>query len=288
MDRNSLKLDLFEKIFVRVEHAKEESDTAYFLSLLYAGEQLTKITELGLLAGLQDDTERKKYSILYHLVRADGIGEWSSYLEEILTGPSSHLLILEAKRICKDLIQKVERNSWQYKAVALLHSSLIEIGEDIEDLPVKVQGKTWFSMFARLRNKTRGHGALPSKFYQSISRHLEQSIKLIINNFQLFDLEWAYLFQSLSGKYRVVKVSKTTNSYDYLKTKEALKEHHENGIYIYLNSPLKIDLVETDVDLSDYLFPNGNFGTKRYDVLSYISGNKDSKDNSKFLVPPSN
>ncbi len=55
------------------------------MSLLYTGELLTKLICAGLLAGVSTDSKKKhKYSQLYKLVRADGIGDWTNAIEEIV------------------------------------------------------------------------------------------------------------------------------------------------------------------------------------------------------------
>lgn len=268
--------------------SKEESDTEYFLSLLYAGEMLTKFIALSIVSGIQDDANRSRYTQLSNVVRADGIGDWVKCIEEVVQGPTSHLCSIEMMKICKDLVQKLPKNNWQYDCLSLIRSCLITLGENVEELSTRSQAKNWFQLFARLRNKTRGHGAVKTDLINSICPQLDKSIRLIISNFSLFDYEWAFLFQNLSGKYRVSSLSDNSNSFNYLKSSEGKKEHHATGIYIYLNRPVLVGLVESDVDLSDFFFPNGGFTTKRYEILSYITGNRDSKDNSNWLAPAGN
>ena len=285
---SDLKLTPFRKMFDRVAMAKEESDTEYFLSLMYAGEQLTKFIALSLVSGIQDDVNRSRYTQLYNLVRADGIGDWVRCIDEVVQGPTSHLCSIEIKKICKDLVQKTPKHNWQFDSVSLIHSCLKAIGETTEELPTKIQAKNWFQSFSRLRNKTRGHGATRSEIMNSICPQLEKSIKLIISNFSLFNCEWAFLFQNLSGKYRVSPISDNPSSFNYLKSNEGKKEHYSTGVYLYLNRPILVNLIDSDVELADFFFPNGGFSSKRYETLSYITGNKDSKDNSNFLVPSGN
>lgn len=73
----------------RLESSINDSDTLYFLDLILAGEQLTKIVTAGLVACVSDDNKRHRYSQEYRLLRADGIGEWSSVIDEVLIGTSS-------------------------------------------------------------------------------------------------------------------------------------------------------------------------------------------------------
>lgn len=62
--------------------------------------------------------------------------------------------------------------------------------------------------------------------------------------------------------------------------------NYENGVYVFLNKPTKVELIETNSDLLDFYFPNGGFNNKRYEVLSYITGNKNFSDASAFITPP--
>ncbi len=269
----------------RVQSAKEDSDTSLFYSLCYAGELLTKLVTAGLIACVENDNENHRYSQIYNLVRADGVGDWSKSIDEIIGGPTSHHLTMEAQPLQRELTQKFKSDSWQHKCVSLLYESLVLIGDrDIENVPVNIQGKVWFSLFVRLRNQTKGHGAPSSEICSKVSVRLEESIRLFFEKSSLFDFEWAYLHQNLSGKYKVSGVSKSYESFTYLKSTN--NEKFQDGLYIFLGKPLKIELIESDSDISDFYFPNGGFNSKRYEVLSYITGNKDSKDSSIYLSPP--
>jgi hypothetical protein len=95
-----------DKIWERVEISRQDSDTSLFLSLLYCGELVVKFTVAGMVAAIKDDRERPRYRQLYRLVRADGIGEWTSALDEILTGTTSQYLSDEARNEQKELTMK--------------------------------------------------------------------------------------------------------------------------------------------------------------------------------------
>ena len=75
----------------------KNSDTTLGLSLLYFGEMVIKTVGVGLVAAIQDDRERNRYRQMYRLVRADGIGDWTSTIEDILTGPTLQNLSSSAK-----------------------------------------------------------------------------------------------------------------------------------------------------------------------------------------------
>lgn len=125
----------------RVNLARDDSDTALFFDLMYLGELVLKTVVAGLVAAVDDD--RHRYRQLYRLVRADGLGEWSQSLDEVLTGPASQDLVPEARDAQRELNQNLPTGSWQYEAVAALHRCLKTVDPTCEDLPTKVNGRRW-------------------------------------------------------------------------------------------------------------------------------------------------
>ena len=85
-----------QRIYERVASDGEESDLAYFGSLMYLAEMITKLVVAGMISAINDDKDRLRYSQLHALVRADGIGTWASHLGNILVGPSAQFLANEA------------------------------------------------------------------------------------------------------------------------------------------------------------------------------------------------
>ncbi|MHC4202144.1 MAG: NB-ARC domain-containing protein, partial [Planctomycetota bacterium] len=110
-----------ERMWRRVEVARQDGDTPLFLSLLYLGEMVTKLVVAGLVAAIRDDTDRNRYRQLHRLVRATGIGEWATVLDDILTGPSSQHLVEGARIEQKELTKRCGKGEWQYQACDLIH-----------------------------------------------------------------------------------------------------------------------------------------------------------------------
>lgn len=196
-----------QKINERLENSIRDSDTLYFLDLMLAGEQLLKIVTAGLVACVTDDNKRHRYSQEYRLLRADGIGEWSSVIDEMLTGISSQFFNPVVNHLQRELIERLGFESWQFKSIEELIKCLQIVDSSTENISAKVSGKTWFSLFAHLRNKTKGHGAYPSETYSKICVPLSKSIKYISENYSLVaNIEWVYLHRNLSGKYKVSNI----------------------------------------------------------------------------------
>ena len=64
----------------RIVMDSSDSDSTLFQSLLLKGELITKLAIAGLVAVIPDDTDRHKYTHLYDLVRANGVGDWTKVL----------------------------------------------------------------------------------------------------------------------------------------------------------------------------------------------------------------
>ena len=51
----------------RVEVERSDSDVAYFFSLLYYGELISKLIVSALVAGIEDDKYRSRYAVIHAL-----------------------------------------------------------------------------------------------------------------------------------------------------------------------------------------------------------------------------
>ncbi|MDT0295174.1 NB-ARC domain-containing protein [Mesonia ostreae] len=281
-----MKNQILQKIWDRIELEKKDSQLSYFNSLMYLGEVVTKTTCLFMLSGLGESQKNYKYTQFYKLVRANGIGEWSSSLDELLTGPSSQEMKIEYNIYSKELNDKTSKNDWQNIAVTALLKCLKTIDQSPEVRVNKIQLKTWFGYFAYLRNKTRGHGAITIELAEELNKSLATSIKIICEQFSPFKLQWAFLSQNLSGKYKVSGISEHIDNFAYLTSTAGSKSSLETGIYTFINEPIKIELIFTDNELNEFFFPNGSFRRDSFETLSYSTGTKIVQDGKKYLTPP--
>jgi hypothetical protein len=273
-------LEPMEMMWRRVELARNDADTTLFLHLLYAGEMLSKLITAAFVSAIVDDRERHRYALIHGLLRSDGLGDWVHTLDESLIGPASQHLLHSANTDRRSLTEKFGQGAWQYEAVLLLSNVLRGITADNERPSVKLSLRQWFAGFANLRNKTRGHGATTPQVCAQICPDLEKSIRLIYKNLPLLQRPWAYLHRNLSGKYRVIPLGESSRStaFDDLKTNSGAKASQyrslEDGVYIHFDEPVKIELIETNVDVDDFFFPNGAFRGKTYELLSLITDDR--------------
>ncbi len=273
-----------DKMWERVEIARQDSNTALFLALLYCSEMTAKITVAGMVAAIDDDRDRHRYRQTHRLVRADGIGEWSSVLDDILSGPAAQYLKEPAREEQRELTSKNPSGTWQYEAVRLMHTCVSMVEPNCEKLPTKLDARRWLALFATLRNKTRGHGAPSSELYGYLCTPLEQSIRLFADSFRLFKRPWAFLYRNLSGKYRVTKLTQSETEFDVLRTRSA-NVSLQDGVYVYFDQPAQVEIMFSNADALDFLLPNGAFNDKTFETISYITNSKKYVDASPYLSP---
>ena len=180
-----------------------DSDTALFTELLYAGEFVLKFTVAAFVSAIEDDRESHRYRLLHGIVRADGVGEWAGALDEALSGTATQQLspaLFEARKV---FTERLGKGTWQHEAVCSLHEVLRSVYDGTQSIGDRVALRAWFQMFAELRNKTRGHGAITPAMCAKLAPKLNESVRLLCTHNPIFALPWAYLHRNLSGKYRV-------------------------------------------------------------------------------------
>ncbi|WP_211261078.1 hypothetical protein, partial [Gluconobacter oxydans] len=270
----------------RVEAHGSDSDSTLFTELLYAGEFIVKATTSAMVALIQNDREGQQYRLLHSLVRADGVGEWAAALDQALSGPASQHLVPSALEIRRIFTERSVIGSWQERSVKGLYSVLVGVDPEATPPAERPQLRSWFQLFAQLRNKTRGHGALTPASASKLVQSLQDSVLLMAANNPLLNASWAYLHRNLSGKYRVVPLGGDQSPFDDLKkAKGALSENFSPGIYLYSSGFRVVELLHTDVDASDFFIPNGAFRNATFELHSLITDNRMRIDASPYLLP---
>src|SRR5579863_989260 len=238
-----------QRMWERFELSLRDSDAAAFFDLMCLGELFLKSTVLGLVAAIDSDKDRHQYRLFHRLVRADGIGEWDQVLQEVLIGGAAHLLMSGAEAEQKELTMRVEHTSWQYETVADLHKCLKILNPKADKLPDKIDGRRWFSMFAQMRNATRGHGAHVASVLGKLTPPLKHSLQVATSSFSLFSRPWAYIHQSLSGKYRFTPLSTSIEAFERL---DLSTVSLVDGVHWYLDRPLRVPLLISTPEAVDF------------------------------------
>jgi len=275
-----------QRMLDRVAIARTDSDTAYFFELLYLGEFVLKLITLELLTGLEDDRSRQRYALEYKLVRADGIGFWAEVVDEALAGPASQQLVLDAKTSQAALTMPFgpQDRSWQRLASDLLNSACRCLDATYPDTSAgRVSLRNWIRDFVWLRNRTRGHGSPKPETLSSLCPKLEESLNAVATGYPGFHRSWAHLKRGLSGKYRVTPFAGDRDSFAHL----ASETDHQmpDGVYVVQGRPRRVELLNTDAELTDFSVPNGAFRKDVFEVISYITDDRRTVDGSRWLVP---
>ena len=267
----------------RVDIDRQDSDATLFMALLLFGEMVVKIVTAAMVAAVMDDRDRHRYRNLHRLVRADGLGDWVVSLRDVLTGPASQHLDEDALPDRNEITQRHGEDSWQHTAITKLCESMAVLDIQAEEVPHKVSCIHWLDSFVVLRNKTRGHGAKRSSELARACAQLEGSIQLVVDGLSLFRRPWAYLHRNLSGKYRVTAIGGDRSRYDELTRTQDVPL--EDGVYVSYTDRRCVELIRSDADASDFWFPNGGFNQKRFELVSYVTGDTIPTSADPFLRP---
>ena len=92
---------------------------------MYLGEHITKCYRATLIAGIEMDNDHDRYRSEHFLVRADGIGDWSKTINDLVTGRTSQFLNNSLFEIQKVLVQKQGNESWEKLCLEKINSALL-------------------------------------------------------------------------------------------------------------------------------------------------------------------
>ena len=244
-----------------------------------------KLSASAFISGIEDDHDYHRYRLMHGLVRADGIGEWARAIDEILSGTATQQLSSSFFGARKVFTERLGKGTWQYEVVRSLNDVLVGLYPGAEKVSDKVALRKWFQIFAEVRNKTRGHGAITPAMCAKLAPGLEASIRLLCGNNPIFSMSWAYLHRNLSGKYRVVELGGDPGVFARLKSAAAVDgENYPNGIYLWSERYRRVELVHTDLDASDFFVPNGNFRNGTYELHSLITDSRLKGDATPYTA----
>lgn len=271
-------------MYKRLEASQTESDVNYFFDLLLMGEMVTKITAAFLVANIDNDKDRNRYRQEYLLIRANSLGDFSSAIDDIMTGTSfSFLSSSLSNNEIPALNNRIGTDTWQAKSVALLIKCLDVFNLEYNKVSVKTPFRIWFSLFTLLRNKTKGHGATTSHQCSQVCSLLAESIDLIIDNLTLFKRPWVSLYRNLTGKYRVSYITERNTAFDFLKRET--NHSYNNGVYCFTDTIRAVNLCLSNPEATEFYLPNGNYKNNTYETISYVDDKKHRVDASSYITP---
>ena len=240
-----------------------DGDRSYFMELGLKLEYLTKIAVAGALVCPASTARRRE--IEGKILEANSIGGWNEALAKILKAEWFD----GAGQVIRDFTQKVRSPEWQYEAVHVLRSAAARVGVPPEQREKRtVALRDFFDIGANLRNRTRGHGATTYGQMSSACRDLACALDLFQSRLHLFGLPWAYLHKQLAGTFRVSPLLGDDSAFSYLRSTPA---DLQSGVYVFLRGPIRLNLVQSDTDLTNIYLPNGNYKNGIAEWLSYFT-----------------
>ncbi len=275
-----------ELMLKRTDASREESDSSYFYDLISLGEMMTKLTAIFLVENIENDVDRTRYRFEYQLVRADGIGEYAQAINSISTGsPADYLPLTVCTCEIVQLNSKIGGTTWQKDALDSLGEVLNALNIQANAFSSKSSLRLWFTNFSELRNKTKGHGSPTAAQCSKVVEPLAKSIQIIYENLNLFKRNWAFLHQNHNLKYRVSEFGGSKGDFDYLKRSKDY--NFLDGVYLFSDRPHKVELILSDVELSKFMFTNGNFNSNSlYEVHDYYLNINEKVSGDAYLDPP--
>ena len=217
-------------------------------------------------------------------MRTNGLGDWAQALDEALTGPASQHIAPTLHDEKKVFTERLGKGNWQYEVIRDLHEVLIGVVKNVQPIGEKAALRTWFHMFAEVRNKTRGHGAPTPAMCAKLAPKLEASIKQLCEKNPICKLSWAYLHRNLSGKYRVVVIGGDPAPFEKLKSATAIDgENYADGVYLWAGQCKRVELIHTDLDASDFFLPNGAFDSEVFELHSLITDSRLTGDAKPYM-----
>lgn len=303
-------MDPVKAIVERVRIESRDSDAAYCDSLLKSGEFAIKHTTAVLLAAIPDTEEAKnlKYRYVYRLLRADGLGDWSRVLGELLVGPT--LTVLNSRlgrtshgesltRLVKKLDPHSDGDSWAFDVVTSIRAAMDYLGEEhaaSRNRSHAARMLEFFSQFPHLRNKMDAHGAPTANQKGEMARLLKDGISAVLNNLPTLQLPIVYLQApraSETRRLRVLDVVGSTSDKVTIRVNDRADKPYLEGLHLVIESEddlelEPIDLLRVDNELRDCFYANGAFneGKLTSEFLAYGAARRKKFDVSGWSATP--
>jgi NB-ARC domain len=274
----------FDRMKDRLSRAANDSDTTHFYDVIAAGELVLKVTVAGLIGSIRRDPSAHQYRLEAGLVRADGLGEWLRALDEVLTGPASEYAAPAAQEARRQLTETVVAPDWRKVVLEEVEAAANVISLERPWFR-RAQLRQCFHTFVWIRNKTRGHGAPDLDATARMLPPLSSAVSTLMDELLIAKWPWAVVRRGMTGRFRVTPLGESLSpSLEELRRRTDLA--YDDGVYIGLDSPMRVGLAHSDVDLSDFFLANGSFTDREYEALSYSSGESRRLPSSPYRSLP--
>lgn len=262
----------------RVHAADPDALSDHFLALCYFAESQVKLTAIALLAGLRSSKPELAQQEEYELVRAAGMGTWEESLFRCTTHAQSGFIDKDLQPLVNWLVQKRPRSSdeWAHDAWRSANDVLERVDDVDPDPPRKLAVRHIYALLTRIRNKTRGHGAVGHEFYEFAIPRLRAVLSAIAEQSPHHAWKWMYLSRR-AGKGNVRALHLSGLSPRHLPAEMADKySPREAGLYIQPHDKADCyhlgSLIVSTHECDTFHVSNGNFSNGRAEFLDYSDG----------------
>jgi tetratricopeptide (TPR) repeat protein len=257
-----------------------------FNSLQYLSESLMKYSCLVLLSFLEVLDAPKAHGIAYGLSRGEGMGDWEQSLQSISEATRRAGAPQELRDLLKWFTSKrnSENDSWFREVFQTARGIWSQTSTDPLDLQPSIRGL--FAFLAAFRNKTRGHGAKSTTFFEAVNNDFETILTTLLARCPLFtDVQLLWIEQTLDGLVqRPLRGPAPTDS-------GHLDQSVDLGLVVRLpsgalNAPFSPLLKYDPVNDGSY-FANGHWRDSDFtaEALDYLTGETVRLQLSQFATP---
>lgn len=171
---------------VLAKRETSESPESEFNRTLEVADMSIRLLALTMASSLRSDSDRR-YAIEHGLVRANGMGDWAAVLRERVN---------ERNDLCRELSKCLTQARGDHGELPTRHCKKIEAALDALGFSSPggtTKNRAWIDvvdLIVRLRNKTRGHGAPDSSFYEDHGPAVRDAVDDFLLACPLFFARW--------------------------------------------------------------------------------------------------
>jgi NB-ARC domain len=263
-----------------------------FLTASYLSEAAVKIFASTLHSALSLHHAQHAYKLAYDLVRADGLGVWTSSIEKATSMPLSSFLPPDFSPLLEWATRRRTKpeDEWCREALACTNEILGELGVEIEQTR-RESVRNLLNGLVQIRNKTKAHGALGPDFFSFANEPYIRAVSLLVENCPLFKWRWIHLSMREKGPARGVLLQGISPR--YMKDSEVANlRFAADGLYFQAAMEGKLffcgQLFSSTQECQIFTLPNGGYNgaTGEPEYIDYATGHLYKRDASNFLAAP--
>lgn len=281
------------KVVQRLNDAGENASADTFLMTSLITEFLIKIIAVGLLTGMRKRDSSVAHRLEYELVRANGLGEWQNAIQNLTVQSQAGYIHSEMRPLINWLSKKRNKpeDAWAKEVNEKCNAIFRIIGVADIKLPAnRLTARHLISDFVRIRNKTKGHGALGPDFFERANPLYISATKTILDNCPVTNWEWYHLsVRQKKNNVRAIKLQGESVSHVTEKQSETLRPK-QDGLHfrtIPNGSVFRCSkLIDCNRECTSFKIANGSYNKSGAEYLDYGDGKSIRSLIPEYEQPP--